>query len=216
MRITQLQQSGVIITTANGTRIAIDIGSMTPLTDLVDKTVDIMLVSHIHADHFSPDHITALQPKTLCLGVECAAAVSDRTDFISVERLMKVGDVFTVKDVTVEVFSVDHGPNVTSPLAENFGFLITAAEDSLYFAGDMFYPSGLDVSQLDVDVALLPVGTFYTFGPEEAVAFARSFKHVGCVLPMHYEKQPESYDIFHTLAPRAGIATLPTERIKVL
>ena len=212
MRITQLEQSGVLITTAKGTTIAIDIAAMTPLQKIIGKSVDLMLVSHIHGDHFSPEHIATLAPKALYLGAECAAAVADVRDFVSIERIIGTGEVIHHDDVRIEVFSVDHGPNVTSPLAENFGFLITAGADSLYFAGDMYYPSGLDVSRLDVDVALLPVGTFYTFGPEEAVSFAQSFKRLGCVIPMHYEKKPETQASFHELAARAGVPSLtPTE-----
>jgi len=33
----------------------------------------------------------------------------------------------------------------------------------------MFYESGIDVSELEVDITLIPVGAFYTFGPKEVL-----------------------------------------------
>jgi L-ascorbate metabolism protein UlaG (beta-lactamase superfamily) len=87
---------------------------------------------------------------------------------------------------------------------ENFGFLIEVDDKKVYFAGDMYYSSGIDVSNLEVDIALIPVGTFYTFGPREAVAFSREFKKIGKVVPMHYEKTPESAEEFIKLAINEG------------
>ncbi len=60
----------------------------------------------------------------------------------------------------------------------------------------MFYPSGMDVSKLEVDYAMFPIGTFYTFGPEEALSFAKQFKQIGKIIPMHYEKKPETKERF--------------------
>jgi len=101
-----------------------------------------------------------------------------------------------IDSIKVQFFNVDHGPNVSAPLKENFGFLITADNQTVYFAGDMFYESGIDVTNLEVDIALLPVGTFYTFGPQEAFNFAKKFKRIGKIISMHYEKTPETQTQF--------------------
>jgi L-ascorbate metabolism protein UlaG (beta-lactamase superfamily) len=105
-----------------------------------------------------------------------------------------------IENIKVQVFNVDHGPNVSAPLKENFGFLFAVDNQTIYFAGDMFYESGVDVSDLEVDFALLPVGTFYTFGPQEAFDFAKKFKKIGKIIPMHYEKEPETREQFFELA----------------
>ena len=89
--------------------------------------------------------------------------------------------------IKVQFFNVDHGPNV-SPTKKNFSFLLLLTIKQCIL-GDMFYESGIDVTNLEVDVALLPVGTFYTFGPQEAFDFAKKkFKRIGKVIPMHYRK----------------------------
>lgn len=203
MRLTKFEQSGFILETNNGFRLAFDIGNKTPTEKLQGVTVDAMLVSHIHGDHFSLEQIKTLSPKKLYLNQECIETLGEET--LSSEVIpVKVGDEIMVDTINVQFFNVDHGPNVSAPLTENFGFLITADDKTIYFAGDMFCESGIDVSNLEVDVALLPVGTFYTFGPQEAFDFAKKFKKIGKVTPMHYEKTPETREQFIKLAVAEG------------
>lgn len=184
MQIQQYEQSGCIITSQRGQTLAIDIGSLTPVEKLADITVDAMLVSHIHADHCSAEHVAALQPKELFTGAECARALAELDTAISI---ITAGEQFTTGDFTVTPFEVDHGPNAPRAPEQNFGFLITVDEQTIYFAGDMYTPSGIDVRELAVDVALLPVGGHYTFDAEAALAFAQRFARIGTIYPMHYE-----------------------------
>lgn len=206
MKLTKFEQSGFILETNNGFRLALDIGNKTPVEKLQGITVDAMLVSHIHGDHFSIEQIKALSPKKLYLNQECIDALAEENFAPEVVKV-KVGDVITIEDITVEFFNVDHGPNVTSPVIENFGFLIKTDDQIIYFAGDIFYESGIDVSSLGADFALLPVGTFYTFGPQEAIEFAKKFKSIGKIIPMHYDKNPETREQFIKLAVEDGFNT---------
>jgi L-ascorbate metabolism protein UlaG (beta-lactamase superfamily) len=206
MQLTKFEQSGFILETSAGYKLAIDIGYFTPVEKLVGLAPDAMLISHIHADHFSPEHIKKLAPKKLYLNTECLEALGEES-LPSATIKIVAGDKVDIGDIKVEAFEVDHGPNVTTKPKENFGFLIEADGQKIYFGGDIFYPSGLNVSNLEVDVALIPVGTFYTFGPEEAVDFAKKFKKVGKVIPMHYEKAPETKGEFIKLAVAAGLNT---------
>jgi len=206
MRLTKFEQSGFILETETGFRLSFDIGNKTPIEKLSGITVDAMLVSHIHGDHFSLEQIKALSPKKIYLNTECIETLGEET-LISEIVPVKVGDEIMVDSIKVQFFNVDHGPNVSAPLKENFGFLITADNKTVYFAGDMFYESGVDITNLEVDTALLPVGTFYTFGPQEAFNFAKKFKSIGKVVPMHYEKTPETREQFIKLAVAEGFNT---------
>lgn len=206
MKLTKFEQSGFILETSKGFRLAFDIGNKTPVERLQGVTVDAMLVSHIHGDHFSLEQIKEISPKKLYLNHECIETLSEENFGTEITRV-KVGDTVTIEDITVQFFNVDHGPNVSAPLQENFGFLIKVGGQTIYFAGDMFYESGIDVSNLEVDIALLPVGTFYTFGPQEAFEFAKKFKKIRKVTPMHYEKTPETREQFIKLAVAEGLNT---------
>lgn len=199
MKLAKFEQSGFIIETNRGYKLALDIGSYTPLEKLDNLNVDAMLVSHIHGDHFSVERIKKLAPKKLYLNEECIALLEGKklpSEIIKV----KVGDTVNIDGINVYFFDVDHGPNVKIRPKENFGFLIEADGEKTYFAGDMFYPSGMDITSLETDYALIPVGTFYTFGPAEALSFAKQFKKIRKIVPMHYHKTPETKGEFVKIA----------------
>ena len=206
MRLTQFEQSGFILETDAGFRLAFDIGNKTPVEKLQNVTADAMLISHIHGDHFSIDQIKKLSPKKLYLNAECIETLGEESLATEIVKV-KVGDEIMVDSIQVQFFNVDHGPNVSAPLKENFGFLITADSKTIYFAGDMFNESGIDVTNLEIDIVLIPVGTFYTFGPQEACTFARKFKKIGELVPMHYEIKPETKDVFIKVAQAEGLKT---------
>ncbi len=192
MKITKYEQSGFIIETDNGYKLAIDIGAYTPIEKLNNISVDVMLVSHIHGDHFSLLHIDKLSPKKIYLNKECIDMLGDKTLPGEIIKI-KVGDIIDINGIKVlAIFNVDHGPNTKVRPIENMGFLLEIDNKKIYFAGDMFYSSGIDTAGLEVDYALIPIGGFYTFGPEEAVSFLKQFKSAGEVIPMHYEKTPET------------------------
>lgn len=211
MKLIKFEQSGFILETEKDFRLAFDIGNKTPIEKLDGiKPVDLMVVSHIHGDHFSPAHISALHPKTIILPKECKEVLHPNSlglpygapkaykleaDFV----LSSEGLIYENEPVKISFFHVDHGPNISMPV-DNYGFLIEADGQKIYFAGDMFYSSGIEVSDLHVDYALIPVGRFYTFGPEEAFAFAKQFKTIKNLVPMHEVPRPESIQEFVELA----------------
>lgn len=194
MKIQKFEQSGFIIETNHGFRLAIDIGYMTPIEKLESVKVDAFLVSHLHGDHLSLEHINAISPNEVYLSKECIDEL-DSTDVLNITQI-KSGQNFPINSIDVQVFDVNHGPNIKIVPKENFGFILTVDEQKIYFAGDMFSDSGIDVSNLEIDIALIPVGTFYTFGPEEAFNFVKKFKSIKKIIPMHYEKMPETPDEF--------------------
>ena len=195
MKITKFEQSGFIFETESGYKLALDIGSYTPIEKLVGLSVDAMLISHLHIDHFSLEQIKKLNPKKLYLNRECIDLLGEETLLSEIIEI-KTGDRLNISDISVQIFDVDHGPNIKIVPKENFGFLFEIDNQKIYFAGDMFYPSGIDVTTLEVDTALIPVGTFYTFGPHEALTFVKQFKKIGKITPMHYQKTPEARDEF--------------------
>lgn len=202
MTLTKYEQSGFIIQADNGFRLAVDVGSLTPIEKLEGVTVDATLSSHIHGDHFTLSHIKKLNPKNAYLNRECLDTLGEEVlPFPTVE--VKVGDTLDIGGISVKFFNVDHGPNVSAPVLENFGFLITVDGQTIYFAGDMFYASGIDVKDLAVDFALIPVGGHYTFGPQEAFNFAKTFKKIGTLIPMHYTNNQPAKDEF--LAINSGV-----------
>jgi L-ascorbate metabolism protein UlaG (beta-lactamase superfamily) len=217
MTITKFEQSGLIIESSTGFRMAVDVGSITPIEKLDGvKPVDLFVVSHIHGDHFTPSHIAKLSPKTIILSEECYQVFNPKdlnhptvsiTDEMSNTTpridanfvIAKGGFVYETDDVKITFFDVDHGPNATVKV-ENFGFTIEIDGQKIYFAGDMYNPSGMDVTNSEFDYVFLPVGGFYTFGPAEALSFAKQFKKIENLAPMHYHIRMEALPEFIELA----------------
>lgn len=200
MVLTKFEQSGFILENSTGFRLAWDIASYTPLADLAGMDpVDAVLVSHIHPDHFSPEHIAALKPKDVYVNQECNDALGEQ-DLPYAIHIIKPGHKLNLQDIAVECFAADHGPNTNGPVQDNMGFIFAIEGQTIYFAGDMFYPSGPAPAKLAVDIALIPIGGFYTFAPPDALAYANSFQKIGTVVPIHYDIKPEACPEFVKLA----------------
>jgi L-ascorbate metabolism protein UlaG (beta-lactamase superfamily) len=201
MKITKFEQSGFIFETEKGFRLAVDVGSYTPIEKLEGIKADAMIISHLHRDHLSPEQIRKLSPEKLYISNECEEALGEEA--LSSEIVtIKTNSSVQIGDIKVEIFTVDHGPNVRAFVKENFGFLFTIDNQKIYFPGDIFYPSGMDVTNLEVDYAILPIGTFYTFGPEEAFAFAKTFKKIGKLISMHDRQTPGLKEKFIELSKK--------------
>lgn len=196
MHLIPFEQSGFIFETNSGFRLALDIASKTPVEMLENMKVDAFLVSHIHGDHFSLEHIKKLSPKRVYLNQECLETLGEEELPFELVKIKKNQTIRISPDIAVQTFNVDHGPNISAPLVENFGFLITVDGTTIYFAGDMFYESGIDVNKLEVDYALIPIGGHYVFGPAEAFKFVKNFKDIKKLIPMHYGYNPEALGEF--------------------
>lgn len=187
MKIQKFEQSGFIFETDSGFRLAIDIGDKTPIERLEGIKVDAAMASHIHSDHYSLEHIEKMDPKYVYLTQECI----NNTSKVIERELNKINngsDLLIGDEIDVRCFDVDHGPNIREIPEENLGFLINIDGKSVYFAGDMYLESGLNVKYIEADFVMLPIGGFYTFGIDEALDFAKKFQRVGKIIPMHYEK----------------------------
>lgn len=207
MKITKFEQSGFIFETNSGFKLALDIGSYTPLEKLSGINPNAMLVSHLHGDHLSVEQIKALSPKKLYLSCECIDVLGEESLESEIVQIQSSTSL-EIGEIQLQIFDVDHGTNIKVVPKENFGFLFEIDGQKIYFAGDMFFPSGIDVSNLEVDVALVPVGTFYTFSPQEALDFVKKFKKIGKIIPMHYEKTPKTREEFVKLATNEGFNSL--------
>ena len=199
MTLNFYEQSGCILEAGDGFRLAWDIASFTPIENLAGiAPLDAMLVSHIHSDHFSQEHIELLKPKKLYLNQQCMEAFKP-IEGVETQLVTSSCSYDIHPQIEVSYFDADHGPNATQPLRENHGFLIQAEGQKIYFAGDMYNPSGIDVSDLEVEYALLPIGTHYTFGPQEAIDFSKRFEGIQKLVPIHFSIKPQTKTEFDQL-----------------
>jgi L-ascorbate metabolism protein UlaG (beta-lactamase superfamily) len=200
-KVTWLGHASFFIESPKGARIAIDpwIGNNPRFPKGFDYgRLDAIAATHGHFDHFGDDGI-ALAKKSGAtvvsifeLALHCGAN--------GVEKVsgMNKGGSQTVAGVEFRMVQAVHssgtsgaGREVNFP-ADPCGYVLTFEDGfRLYHAGDtnVFVDMALIGELYSPDIALLPIGDFYTMGPREA-AKACELLGVARVLPIHWGTFP--------------------------
>jgi L-ascorbate metabolism protein UlaG (beta-lactamase superfamily) len=162
----------------------------------------LILITHDHYDHCSPDDVKKIQgPDTVIVTVPAAAAKLSGTI-----QTIRIGDKIEVKGVPIEAVPAYNIDKRFHPKeAGNVGFIVTIEGQRVYHAGDTdLIP---EMSAYKVDVALLPVSGTYVMTAAEAVEAAKAIKPK-LIIPMHYGAIIGSDADATYLAQHAGIETL--------
>jgi L-ascorbate metabolism protein UlaG (beta-lactamase superfamily) len=147
---------------------------------------DIVLVTHDHYDHFNKSDIAKISgPATVVVGPEeVTAQVRGET------RSVAPGDIVTIGGVTIRAvpaYNTDkfREPGVVfHPQADaKVGYVIEMDGTTYYHAGDTDVID--EMSEIDVDVALLPVSGTYVMTADEAARACDKIR-AKVVVPMHY------------------------------
>jgi L-ascorbate metabolism protein UlaG (beta-lactamase superfamily) len=148
-------------------------------------TADLVLVSHEHHDHCSPDDVRKVSgPGTVVIASVGAAAT------LPGARAVRPGDRLTVAGVEIEAVRAYNVNKFRSPgvpfhprEAEHVGYVVSIGGMRLYFAGDTDHIP--EMKEIKCDIALLPVSGKYVMTVEEAAEAARTLDPQ-IVVPMHY------------------------------
>ncbi len=147
---------------------------------------DIVLISHEHGDHCSPEDVAEVQSSNTVVFASEGAASQLQGDV----RIMHPGDEAKIAGITVRAvpaYNVDKFRAPGRPFhpkeALHNGYLLEVGDGRLYFAGDTdFIP---EMAEIVCDVALLPVSGTYVMTAEEA-AQAAAMIAPRVAVPMHY------------------------------
>jgi L-ascorbate metabolism protein UlaG (beta-lactamase superfamily) len=146
---------------------------------------DIILVTHAHYDHCSPEDIAKCLGPGGVIVTEPESAEKIRAEQLCEDiRIVKPGDRLTVKGIPIEVVPAYNTNKHFHPKEKNWlGFIITVDGERIYHAGDTDLIPEMDA--LSVDIALLPVSGTYVMTAVEAVEAA---KRIGpkVAVPMHF------------------------------
>jgi L-ascorbate metabolism protein UlaG (beta-lactamase superfamily) len=141
---------------------------------------DILLVTHEHFDHCSPEDAAKMQKPGTVIITEPMSAKKLTGDI----RTMAPGDAIEVQGVRVEAVPAYNVNKPFHPRENNWlGFIVTLGGIRVYHAGDTdLIP---EMADFKTDIALLPVSGTYVMTWGEAVEAARRIKPQ-VAIPMHY------------------------------
>jgi len=142
---------------------------------------DIILITHEHYDHFSPEDIKKLLgPDTiLVLPKDCAGKIKAK------EIVVKPGDKVTVEGIEIEAVPSYNTNKKFHPKDKGWvGYIFKLSGKRFYIAGDTDYIPEMKTFK-DIDIALLPVSGTYVMDAKEAVQAALDI-NPKIAIPMHY------------------------------
>lgn len=200
--LTWLGHSTFLLQTSRGTRVMFDPwvtgNPATPEHRRDPGPIDVMLVSHGHGDHTTDVARLAAEKdvKAVVGMVELVGWFDSRGVANTVD--MNKGGTVTVEGLRVTMTQAIHSSSVVDDdgrvvyTGEPAGFVVELEDGyRIYFAGDttVFTDMELIGELYRPDLAILPIGDYYTMGPH-AAAKAVELLGVKRVLGMHYGTFP--------------------------
>lgn len=145
------------------------------------QPADLILVSHEHFDHCSPEDVAKIQKAETLI-------VTDAVSAKKLEGNIKVvapGDRVQEMGVDIEVWPAYNTNKDFHPRkAGMLSFVVTLDGVRYFHAGDTDIIPEMD--EIQADIAFLPVSGTYVMTAEEAVRAARSIRPSLAAIPMHY------------------------------
>jgi L-ascorbate metabolism protein UlaG (beta-lactamase superfamily) len=140
---------------------------------------DLILVTHDHHDHCSPDDVKRIRRESTMVVANRSAAKKLGKGI----RTVKAGDRLELSGVTVEVVPAYNVDKSFHPKrAGHVGYIVTVEGTRIYHTGDS--DPIPEMSGLSADILLVPVSGTYVADPAQAAEIVRAVKPK-IAIPMH-------------------------------
>ncbi len=156
--------------------------------NIKDEThdADIILITHEHFDHFSPEDFNKIKtkstvfiaPQSMIGKLEDAGIDSEFIEYV------EPGDILEINDVIIEAVPAYNVSKQFHPKKNCWvGYKVSMDGTSYYVAGDTDINE--DIEKIRCDVCMLPCGGTYTMDVREAALLAEIIKPK-LAIPTHY------------------------------
>jgi len=199
-RVTWLGHATVLIQTPKGTNILIDPfiehNPKYPKGFALPDRIHYVLLTHGHGDHIADAAPVAKKHDSTVVAIyELASFVGEQGAKQTIG--MNLGGTVQLEDVAATMVEAKHSAGAQDKQGTRYagvaaGFVLTIdGGPVLYHAGDtaVFSDMKLIRELYHPEIAMLPIGGFYTMGPKEA-ALAAQFIAPKVVLPIHFGTFP--------------------------
>ena len=147
---------------------------------------DIILITHNHHDHFSPEDIQKIQKEDTIYVVPEKMNKDIEKLNLSDENILfvKSNQEFEVKNIKMETIPAYNTIKPFHPKHNGWvGYVITLQNERIYIAGDTDINE--DNKKVKCDIALVPIGGTFTMNAQKAAEFVNMIKPK-IAIPMHY------------------------------
>ena len=154
--------------------------------DIKNHDADLILCTHSHYDHFSPNDIKAVtNESTVLITTPDTQKAAQKLGFLNENiYLAKPGESFDFDGIIIQCIPAYNKFKEFHPKSKNWvGYLITIDGVTYYIAGDT--DKTKESCNVQCDVAFLPVGGTYTMTYAEAASLANKIKPEYAI-PTHY------------------------------
>jgi L-ascorbate metabolism protein UlaG (beta-lactamase superfamily) len=162
-----------------------------PIDPTSFTNIDVILLSHLHLDHFDPPSLRIVGETTPIIAPPGSIPHLHKKGFHNVTEI-HVGETISFGNITIRATHAEHSPSryLFGSGAECIGFVVRGSQ-SVYFAGDTDLFAGMTNVAENLDIALLPI---WGWGPTlrgghlspRRAAKALSLLRPRMALPIHW------------------------------
>lgn len=151
---------------------------------------DLILITHAHPDHMSPDTLKGLDTRKAILVEPKSVADKLGTAFGKVRRVMANGDSFSEHGIRIDampMYNLPASPKAFHPKGWGNGYVLTLGGKRIYISGDT---AGIPEMRAlkGIDVAFVCMNLPWTMDVADAADAVLAFKPA-VVYPYHYRGQ---------------------------
>lgn len=166
------------------------------------KDADFVLITHDHYDHFSPEDIkkVACEKTVLIVPKKMEKKAEELRPFVK-----RIETVSPSKEYEIDGLKFETVPayNILKPfhpkMSEWVGYILVLNGKRIYIAGDTDVTN--EAKSVKCDIALVPIGGFYTMDAKNAAEFINTIKP-SVAIPVHFGSvvgSPKDADVFMKL-----------------